>query len=627
MKRFGFIVLTLFLLVPGFLYPEERLMDFSEDIFVHVDRTADVFLNVEFVSEGRNIRHGLYFDFVEKWRDEYGKRRSYSIKVEGVRRDGYVEDYHVTYMRGGFRLYVGSSERLLAPGKHFYNIHLKVYGMVQSYEDFDQLYWTVVGTRWKFPIERAEAKIHMPGGGMRYIRQYTGYVGRYGTTGRRPVVEVDRKKGILTFRVEEVIPPGNGFTIAVSWRKGFFVRETLFTRYGYILDEHRNSLLLLLLLFVYYITAWLMVGRDPERGTIVPLYYPPKGISPGGARFILKMGYDRKVMVANIVDLAVKGYVVIKDDDGDITLERTSKAIEKGELTRDEEKLLKTLFTASGVLYISRTSAPVLREAERKLKKSLLTMYEGRYFVANLPFFLAGLGLSILVLGVAAFEYNTYVFLLFLSVWILIWSMGVTALLRTTFAYFRIFLESRRFKDFFGFLAMLLFSLPFVAGEFVGFFFMWKVSDIYFPVLTVVVVVLGVVFYHLLKAPTRLGRRVMDEIEGFKLYLQVAEKERLQVLAEKIGYEKLYESYLPYAIAFDLEKKWGERFDIIFSEMGRGSYTPSWYSGGIFVPSMLGVAVTGAVLSSLSSATTSSSAAGGGGSVGGGGGGGGGGGW
>ena len=45
-----------------------------------------------------------------------------------------------------------------------------------------------------------------------------------------------------------------------------------------------------------------------------------------------------------------------------------------------------------------------------------------------------------------------------------------------------------------------------------------------------VIILVDVLIYHLLKAPTVMKRRVMDQIEGFKRFLSVAGRERLEML-------------------------------------------------------------------------------------------------
>jgi uncharacterized membrane protein len=150
-----------------------------------------------------------------------------------------------------------------------------------------------------------------------------------------------------------------------------------------------------------------------------------------------------------------------------------------------------------------------------------------------------------------------------------------------------------------------------------------------------VLIILNCLFFHLLKAPTLQGRRVMDQMEGFKLYLSVAEKERLEMFHPPKKTPELFEKYLPYALALDVENEWSEQFaEVLARAQAEGrAYSPVWYHGSSwdsFSPSRfsdtLGSSFAGAI-ASASTAPGSSSGSGGGGFSGGGGGGGGGSGW
>ncbi len=144
------------------------------------------------------------------------------------------------------------------------------------------------------------------------------------------------------------------------------------------------------------------------------------------------------------------------------------------------------------------------------------------------------------------------------------------------------------------------------------------------------------------------GREVVDHLRGVRLYLDLAETDRIRMLqapgtAERIDVTdesaiiKLYERLLPYAVIFGIERKW-------LAELGNhyeATETPSWYDGtgsvlaiSTFASSMNGVSFATTPPPSSSSSGWSSSGgssysggSSGGGFSGGGGGGGGGGGW
>jgi uncharacterized membrane protein len=93
--------------------------------------------------------------------------------------------------------------------------------------------------------------------------------------------------------------------------------------------------------------------------------------------------------------------------------------------------------------------------------------------------------------------------------------------------------------------------------------------------------VVNIAFCGLLKAPTPAGRRLLDQIEGFKLYLEVAEKERLGILNPPEKTPELFEKYLPYALALNVENEWNEQFAEVLEKAAQDpeGYSPDWYHG------------------------------------------------
>lgn len=151
----------------------------------------------------------------------------------------------------------------------------------------------------------------------------------------------------------------------------------------------------------------------------------------------------------------------------------------------------------------------------------------------------------------------------------------------------------------------------------------------------ILTIAMHVIFLFLLRAPTPAGRRVMDEIEGFKIYLETAEQFRLDRMRSPELTPEVFEMFLPYAFALGVENNWCERFAGEFpQEVSAGyGYHPRWYSGnhsGLSGLNHIGSSLSSNFSSAISSASSppgSASGSGGGGFSGGGGGGGGGGGW
>ena len=85
----------------------------------------------------------------------------------------------------------------------------------------------------------------------------------------------------------------------------------------------------------------------------------------------------------------------------------------------------------------------------------------------------------------------------------------------------------------------------FVAG--ITFLFM-EIAAPWVPALFLAGALMNGVFYHLMKAPTMAGRKILDQIEGFRMYLSVAEKDRLNLQNPPERTPELFEMFLPYEI-------------------------------------------------------------------------------
>lgn len=151
----------------------------------------------------------------------------------------------------------------------------------------------------------------------------------------------------------------------------------------------------------------------------------------------------------------------------------------------------------------------------------------------------------------------------------------------------------------------------------------------------ILMVVLFFLFAALMKRPTGLGRRLLDDMLGFKDYLEIAEKDEMNLRTPPEKTPQLFENYLPFALAMGVEQQWAERFTEVLANVrgpDNAPYQPGWYnsSSNSFDLGSHTSSLTGALNTAISSSVTppgSSSGGGGGGFSGGGGGGGGGGGW
>jgi uncharacterized membrane protein YgcG len=650
MKKGFFAILSLILLsMPSLSFaadvnapsvPGEKILSFRSDITVHQDSTMTVQETITVRAEGEKIKRGIYRDFPTTYRDSRGNRYTVGFSVESVLRDGKPEPHHEESLSNGKRVYIGEKDTFLERGEYTYTLVYRTDRQLGFFSDHDELYWNVTGNGWEFPIDKASASVTLPTGAADKGISLEGYTGPQGAKGKDYTAAVD-ESNVARFETTKPLGPREGLTIVVSWPKGYVHEPDMKEKAEWLLRDNPGKILALLgliVILIYYLIVWTMVGKDPAAGIIVTRYTPPADMSPAVMRYITKMGYDDRTLASAVIDMAVKGRITISQDDGTFTLKK--KEGEGALLSPEEERVLKDLFGNDREVTLKKAHHEKIGGAIKAFRDFLARKYEKLYFITNERYFCAGLSLTIVTLVLSGiFEASSggkIPVFLFICVWLSIWSVAVAGLVNEIVVKWRHAIRNRgvRVVDAGGALFMTLFSLPFIAGEIFGISILGYATSVTTIIFLLLAGLTNYAFYHLLKAPTRAGRTLLDAVEGFRRFLAATEEDRMNMLNPPDRTPELFERYLPYALALGLEQQWAEQFSDVLSSTGReGAYSPVWFSGSSF-PGMnsgdflasLGDSFSGAI-SSSSTAPGSSSGGGGGGSSGGGGGGGGGGGW
>ncbi len=621
----------LLLLVAGLLLAQpavgqERILRFDSQIDVLTNALLVVTETITVEAAGQQIKHGIYRDFPQLYKGRWGLKKRTGFEVLSVRRDGRDEPYHLEKRDNGQRVYFGSSSVTLMPGTYTYELTYRSDRQLGFFEKHDELYWNVTGNGWVFPIEQASATVYLP----KSLPPLTAeaYTGPQGAKGQSYTV-TQPAPGTARIVTTKRLSSYEGLTIAITWPKGRVAAPTPKEDWLNLVRDNIGVALALaglVLVLFYYMVVWSLVGRDPGKGLIIPRYEPPRGFSPAAVRTLMEMGYDNKAFAANVINLAVKGVLTIQRSGDTYTLIR--KKLPVSSLTPDESAVANALLGTRAKIALEQANHTAISEAIKTLKKSLAFLLETKYFMRNLRYWVPGLLFSLIPCGVSLLGNMEIPPAFFMLMWLSLWTIGTMAILSSAFTLWRT-------GHWVQAVPLTLFALPFLGGEIFGLWLFGRSTSLWVPLIFGTGALLNGIFYHLLKAPTITGRKIMDEIEGFKLYLSVAEKDRLNLENPPQRTPELFEMFLPYALALGVEQHWTEQFKEELAAAAREGteYSPAWCTGMGWTGLTAG-ALAGSLGSSLSSAISSSSTApgsssggGGGGSSGGGGGGGGGGGW
>ncbi len=559
---------------------QERILSYDSKIEVKADSSMIVTETIKVISAHQQINHGIYRDFPIAYKDQLGHRYQVGFELLDAKRDGMAEQYHIERGGNGLRIYIGKKDTLVPLGEQEYVLTYKTDRQLGFFQDHDELYWNVTGNGWVFPIDSATATIKLPNDIPKEKITTALYTGRQGSTAKDGMATVTGNS-VAEFKTTRPLGPNEGLTIAVGWPKGYITPPTKAQNLWAGLKANSDyivGILGFLLVLAFYLYMWNKHGRDPKKGTIIPYYEPPCGFSPGLLRFINRMGNDNRAFASAIIDLGVRNKLTVTEVKGlfwskTYTLTKKSEAPQI-ELPKEEQILMDEFFSGADSYKLEKENATETLKIREKFADSLKEQAGRQFFSRNI---LVVVGGALLSLGVVALAIISAVFVRF----------SVDSLLPIMF---------------------------------------W-------PIFILAMVAVNIIFAWLMRAYTLEGRKLADEIEGFKWFLTVTEKDRLNFHNPPEKTPELFEKILPYALALDVEHQWAQQFAEVFARLdNRGvKYAPLWYYGSLThfsandFASTVGKSFTGAVAAASTPPGSGSGFSGGG--SGGGGGGGGGGGW
>jgi hypothetical protein len=500
---------------------ELRIEKFNSDIVVTPDGVVAVTESIQVHFLG-GPWHGLYRSIPVEYVTPQGLNYTLFLTVKSVT-DGNgnalkFETSRVRHYRK-LKIYVPDADNSVQT----ISIAYTVSDALRFFDDHDELYWNVTGDEWDVSIQSASAHIVLPEATTN-IRANP-FTGAYRSAGHDADVEIVANG--VDVRTRDPLRYHEGLTIAVAFDKGFVHEPTaadqasLFLRSNWPLGVPFAAFFLMFWL-------WWTRGRDPRLRPITAQYEPPDQLTPGEAGTLVDNSADMRDITASIVDLAVRGYILIEEvkkdhlmglvHDKDYTFHLRKPAGEWSTLKPHEQELLNGLFSSGTVDTVTLSDLhnrfyKNLPEIKNRIFESLIT--HGYYLHRPDTVRASYIGIG-LVVG-------------FLLIWggaALGGSMGM---------------------------APLTFILT---GILTG----------------------GVIcgFGWFMPAHTIQGVRTLEGVLGFEDFLNHVEADRFN---RTVKTPQMFEKFLPFAMALGVEKNWSKAFQGIYTQ------PPSWYQGGSYGPS------------------------------------------
>lgn len=357
------------------------------------------------------------------------------------------------------------------------------------------------------------------------------------------------------------LAPNEALTVRLELEEGYFYFDTA---------AHIAKLCAMVLLpalcFAFVAVIWRRFGKDKKVVKVVE-FYPPENMSSIDVAFWYKGVLKLNNIVALLIELANDGYIAINETKSEKYYDGVDYYIERRKPCFDGQDKSKLLFFNG--LFESGKSRVTNADLENRFYRTTQKIFADYNTLSNRK---KVFKISSLILRVVC------------------WAAVILCLAAIVFIFNATFGGIERY-------------VAFAAGA--------------------VISALAFAFAFFVRKRTDKGHEMLQKIEGFKLFLETAEKDRL----EKLVYEdpQYFYNILPYAYVLGVSDAWVEKFKNI------AVAPPDWYYGESSFNTFMMWRFMSGVLYRTAGAVTSSpqttSSGGGGGFAGGGSGGGGGGSW
>lgn len=449
-------------------------------------------------------------------------------------------------------------------GEHDYTIKYTYMLGEDQNNGFDELYYNIIGDGWDTYIQNVTFKITMP---KEFDKSKLGFsIGNYGTVGTYDI-NYDVNDNIITGSVARTLQSNEAVTVRLELEDGYFYfNKTLY--------NFKLALLVAVpaLLFIIVIILWSKFGKDKKAVQTVE-FYPPNGMSSADIAFWQSgLIANNEKLTPLLIELANDGYIQIEEVETK-SKKKSEFAITKLKDRYDKNDRAKEIFFNG--LFKNGTRSKIYKSdleddfyLTLNIIRELYNKPEKRHKV---------------------FEAKS------LYMRILAWVLCALSVFAVLFNFSNLFDSN------------LKYILTLVG---------------------IIICIISFVFSFFIRKRTDEAVDILGKINGFKNFLETAEKDKLEALVDDDP--AYFYNILPYAYVLGVSDKWMKKFESIAVE------PPQWYYGycpynyivfSHFMRDTMNTASNAMVSMPVQSGSGGSFSSGGGGFAGGGSGGGGGGSW
>jgi hypothetical protein len=497
-------------------------------------------------------------------KDVNERKRNNGLRVEilEVTEDGapvrYEQGSGFTYSQ----VRIGERNVPLDSGEHHFVLHYLVDSALSLGTTTDRLYWNAMGVRQDSPTAEAILTVHFPSAVSLDQVQVEPRVGGRSVSsldGQETTVErIDDAPNTIAYRATN-LGLHQSLSLSLVWPSG-----AIHLPWTDVL--HRESMVLGVpaLLFLFYLAAWIRIGPEPKPGVVVPRYEPPDGFSSAAVRFLTTGTTDGRSFAAVIAQLALRGCLRVESENGKYKLSRLmSDGATESSLAPEETVTLGALFEGGPSIEFSpgldqRNQAQngrfvfhIHQELNQRLGGKYLTRHPGIIALGVLGTFVSALLLAAVAQGPDPTG------AVFFTMWILFCGLGIGMMVELSFAT----AWRTAFRSGKGWLTLLPGTAAMaVFGGAIALLVTKLASGVSlsFALMVVALLAVNLGWAPRLKRKTKLGREVLDQIAGFRQFLEKVEQDQMNRVNPSSDSSTDLDRFIPYAIALEVKEAWGD---------------------------------------------------------------------
>lgn len=472
------------------------------------------------------------------------------------------EEFASSRENNNYVLKIGSADKTIN-GKHSYTISYDYDIGLDKNNKYDELYFNIICTNWDTDISNVTFKITMP---KEFDASKLGFsYGEYGES-NTDNISYDVDGNVITGSFDGTLLAGEGLNVRLELPEGYFIRKSVSSS---LLECWYYIIPILGVLFSYLI--WKKYGKDDQVVDIVS-FYPPENMNSLDVAFAKKGSVNSNDAVSLLVYLASKGYIKIVEDKKSKSRFTIQKVKEYDGNNKEEELFFRGLFKKvwdsissdelNESFYLTINSILTKKNSTANRKEIFNNKSSNKRYILFL-FMLITSSLSTIIPALG-YKLSDVIFSIIICNLI-----GIVALIIVGIIYdnncTKKGLNSALGFAFFFVLALAVANFTIIGFEYIYYDTVYLIGFILCMVCTYLIYF----FYLIVTKRTEYGNKVLGEVNGFKKFLETAEKDKLESLVHDDP--SYFYNILPYAYVLGVSDAWIKQFE------GIAIAPPDWY--------------------------------------------------